>query len=166
MKIIGLTGWLPSDIVDKPDHGVALLHTEDFINRIGGIIEKYGNEELKAPDEKHPRIPDFIVKIHGKETIWETKTGVEDWYYKQMVDEVNKDAWLVENKEYIAYYYFDHAPSKEGARKFLGYIRYVYENNQKLAGKVFIVIEGGNPVLPIDTSLDPYLLDPFPLPSR
>ncbi|MEM3661110.1 MAG: hypothetical protein QXU11_12100, partial [Thermoproteota archaeon] len=164
-EIIGLTRWLPSNIADKPDHGVALLHTEDFINRIGGTIEKYGNEELEAPDRKHPRIPDFIVKIQGKETIWETKTGIEDWFHTQMVDEVDKDAWLVENKGYIAYYYFDHAPSKEGAKKFLGYIRYIYENNRKLTDRVFIVIEGGNPVSPMDTSLDPYILDPFPLPS-
>ncbi|MEM2914798.1 MAG: hypothetical protein QXH91_05295, partial [Candidatus Bathyarchaeia archaeon] len=163
-KIIGLTSWLPSDLVEKPDHAVALLHTEDFIVRkMGGIIKKYGDEELETP--YGGRIPDFIAEIQGK-TIWETKTGIEDWFHKQMVNEINKDAWLVEKKGYVAYYYFDQAPSKEGAKKFLGYIRYIYENNQKLAGRFFIVIEDRNSILPTDTSLDPYLLDPFPLPGE
>lgn len=164
-KVVGLSRRIPSDIEYRTEHAIAVMHAEDIIKKMEGST-RMSYEVWEETSVGRRRI-DITAPIGEGETIWEVKTGVTEKFTKQEYEEIDKDSWLIQNGKYsTAYYYFDQTPSVEGAKKYLGYIRYVYENNPTLTNKVFVIIGNGNPVMPTDPSLDPYILNPFPLPEK
>ncbi|MEM2049986.1 MAG: hypothetical protein QXZ11_02550 [Thermoproteota archaeon] len=153
------------------EHATGVFNALDYaIERDMGSIEDIRLEKefptAKGDIKSKSRRVDiaFIKKIgEVPYTIIEVKTGVETHVEERTLEQVDNDAWLIMNHKCTAYYYFDQAPSDRGAKQYLGKIRQVYTDpraNEFLNGKMFVIIGGGEPVAPTDSSLDAYILEP------
>ncbi|MEM2087520.1 MAG: hypothetical protein QXF52_02445 [Thermoproteota archaeon] len=155
-KVIGLTRLLPGDIEDI-EHFIAVLHGEDYIEKMGGRIIS-----CEVKDPQVGRIIDIVAEIKNEKVILEVKTGVEKSLGEGASEQPEKDIKLLlgkgKEKYEKAYYFFNEKPSGEGAIEYLKIIRRVYGEYPEVTGKVFIIIgENGNPVPPTDPSLDSYI---------
>ncbi|MGB9709733.1 hypothetical protein, partial [Infirmifilum uzonense] len=157
-KLIGLSKPAPQDL-----HSVAKIDTEVYATKRGGQVTGH---EVRIRTSKGERAVDLTIILGGKETIWEVKTGLEDWVDEGTKVQAEKDALLLlEDKDYSAVYYrFYNEPIGRGAKEYLTLIRQVYieynkQYGNKLMGKVFVIIEEGDPVSPDHPSLDKYTVN-------
>ncbi len=158
-EIIGLARPIPGKI--DTEHVIAVIHGEDYIEKMGGKV--IGCEILELDGAR--RI-DILAEINGRKAIVEAKTGIESPLSKGAREQPEKDMLLLlgkgKEKDYEkAYYFFSKKPSSEGAREYLKIIREVYvkycKEYPELENRVFVIIENGSPVLPTDPFLDSYV---------
>ncbi|MBO3842019.1 MAG: hypothetical protein FGF48_06335 [Candidatus Brockarchaeota archaeon] len=149
-------------------------HTTGIFNALDYVIERnMGSIEDIRLEKRYPTVKGlrrvditFVKKVEEEEVpyiIIEVKTGVETYVAEETLDQVDRDASLIQKRKCTAYYYFDQAPSERGAKQYLGKIRQVYTSrkwSEIVNGKMFVIIEGGEPVVPTDLSLDAYILNP------
>ncbi|MEM3466607.1 MAG: hypothetical protein QXU11_03430 [Thermoproteota archaeon] len=132
---------------------------------IGASVRLEKACEVETEEGKKSRRVDisFVKKAENEKEVpyivIEVKTGVETHVEKGTLEQVEIDAYLVKKHGCTAYYYFNQAPSEKGAMQYLGKIRQVYLK-EELYGKMFVIIGGGEPVEPTDSSLDAYILEP------
>ncbi|MBO3832357.1 MAG: hypothetical protein FGF51_03100, partial [Candidatus Brockarchaeota archaeon] len=160
-------------VAKNPEHSMAVLNAVEYLAnyitmRSVARIEDIEIEYTQDVDLLKSRRVDVAIVEKIKEDfltrdkliiIMEVKTGMEDSVDFNTLEQVEKDAKLVKEHGCPAYYYFNQVPSDRGAKQYLGKIRQVYLN-EKLYGKMFVIIEGGEPVAPTDPSLDAYILNP------